>query len=192
MKEKEIIMKKIFTMFSVVASSFLITSANAQLKKEIKSNKSRISFGVETGIPSGNFNNTAKWNLGGSVQTDLNISKNVLYLTANAGFNYFYGEKGSKGDIGMLPVKVGLKYMPTSFFYIQGEAGVSFVTNAKDIESTHSTAFTYAPQTGFLILLGKGNFIDAGIRYESNSRIYKNSSRPDFWGLRIAYAFNLK
>ncbi|BFG71193.1 hypothetical protein KACHI17_20740 [Sediminibacterium sp. KACHI17] len=185
-------MKRIFTIFSVFAMTVIVTNTNAQTKKETKENKSRISFGVDAGIPSGGFGRTAKWNLGGSVQADLNIAKNVLYLTANAGFNYTYAERGTKGDISMIPVKAGLKFMPVNFFYIQAEAGTSFVTNAKDIDADRSVLFTYAPQTGFLIPLGKGNFIDAGIRYESNSRLYKSSSRPDFWGLRIAYAFNLK
>lgn len=92
----------------------------------------------------------------------------------------------------MIPVKAGLKYFPVKNLYIQGEAGVSFIVNKSKIDADKSASFVYAPQVGYLIPLGKGNYLDAGFRFESNSKFYNNGSQANFLGLRVAYAFDTK
>lgn len=76
--------------------------------------------------------------------------------------------------------------------YIQGEAGVSFVASKSKIDTDKSASFVYAPQVGYLIPLGKGNYLDAGFRFESNSKFYNNGSQANFLGLRVANAFDTK
>jgi hypothetical protein len=152
----------------------------------------RLSAGIESGLPIGKLNDAYSWNFGGSVQADFPIIDRELYATLNAGFNNIYANNVSNAaDIQLIPVKAGLKYFPAKNFYIQGEAGASFIANKSDLGATKSAAFVYAPQVGVLFNVGGKNYIDAGVRFESNSKFYTNGNTSNFVGLRIAYAFNL-
>ena len=44
----------------------------------------RFSIGVDAGIPTGNLSNSYNWNLGGSVQADIPVISNQLFVTVNA------------------------------------------------------------------------------------------------------------
>ncbi|MEJ8843693.1 outer membrane beta-barrel protein [Lacibacter sp. H375] len=184
-------MKQLFTITTAIAIIIFSASVNAQSKKT-SAKGVRWSIGAEAGVPVGKFNTPVQWNLGGSIQADFNVAKRVLFITANTGFNNFFTESGVKGDVQMIPVKAGLKYFPAKNFYIQGEAGVSFLTSKDKNQADRSASFVYAPQLGYLIPLGKRNYLDAGIRFESNSKFYDNGSQANFFGLRVAYAFNSK
>lgn len=185
-------MKQVIKIIIAVVVTVWSTAAMAQLKNSVPGKGVRLSVGVETGVPVGKFNKGTQWNLGGSVQADFNLVKRVLFVTANAGYNNFFTENNTKGDIQLIPVKAGLKYFPVKNLYIQGEAGVSFIANKSKIDADKSASFVYAPQVGYLIPLGKGNYLDAGVRFESNSKFYNNGSQANFLGLRVAYAFNTK
>ncbi|WP_183563636.1 outer membrane beta-barrel protein [Mucilaginibacter sp. SP1R1] len=152
----------------------------------------RLSAGVEAGLPVGKLNNNYNWNFGGSLQADFPILKDQLYATVNAGFNNIYADKTTNApDIQLIPVKAGLKYFPVKNFYVQGEAGASFIANKSDLGVTKSAVFVYAPQVGVLFNVGGKNYIDAGVRYESNSKFYTDGNTSNFIGLRVAYAFSL-
>jgi hypothetical protein len=158
----------------------------------------RLSIGPDAGIPIGTLSDTHNWNLGGSIQADFPIATG-LDVTANAGFNNFFGKDYTVGaitakaaDISLIPVKVGLKYFPVENFYVQGEAGASFIANKDKIGATESTAFTYAPQVGILFPVGNKSYIDAGVRFESNTKFYTNGNNNNFFGIRVAYAFDTK
>lgn len=158
----------------------------------------RLSIGPDAGIPIGTLSDTHNWNLGGSVQADFPIATG-LDVTANAGFNNFFGKDYTVGtvtnkynDISLIPVKVGLKYFPVENFYVQGEAGASFIANKDKSGATESTAFTYAPQVGILFPVGNKSYIDAGVRFESNTKFYTNGNNNNFFGIRVAYAFDTK
>ena len=159
----------------------------------------RLSIGPDAGFPVGSLSDTHNWNLGGSIQADFPIATG-LDVTANAGFNNFFGKdytfgplSGKYQNINLIPVKVGLKYFPVENFYVQGEAGASFIANKNSVGATESTAFTYAPQIGVLFPVGNKNYIDAGVRFESNTKFYTNgNNNNNFFGIRVAYAFDLK
>ncbi|WP_040627702.1 hypothetical protein [Mucilaginibacter paludis] len=155
----------------------------------------RLSVGVDAGIPVGSFNDTHSWTLGGSVQADLPVAKQ-LFVTVNAGYDNYFGKSISNTslnytDIKLIPVKAGLKYFLVENLYVQGEAGASFLTNKKDLGATKSTLFAYAPQVGVLFPVGGKSFIDAGIRFEGNSALVDNGKSLNLIGLRLAYAFGL-
>ncbi|NOW94881.1 hypothetical protein [Mucilaginibacter sp. SG564] len=159
----------------------------------------RYSIGVDAGIPLGNFKDNYKWNLGGSVQADIPVISNQLFVTVNAGYNNVFGKKDIGGvagldqtDFHLIPVKAGLKYFVVPNFYVQGEAGAAFLLNKKDVGVNKSTAFVYAPQVGVQFpVSANGNFIDAGIRYEATTKYATgiNDSKVSFLGLRVAYGF---
>ena len=159
----------------------------------------RYSIGVDAGIPLGDFKDSHKWNLGGSVQADIPVLSNQLFVTVNAGYNNVFGKKDIGGvagadatDLHLIPVKAGLKYFPIENFYVQGEAGAAFLLNKSDVNATKSTAFVYAPQVGVQFPVSvNGNFIDAGIRYEATTKYNSafDASKVNFLGIRVAYGF---
>ncbi|GAA4318005.1 hypothetical protein GCM10023149_15900 [Mucilaginibacter gynuensis] len=171
------------------ALSGIVFGANAQTNAKKVPSGIVYSIGVESRLAAGNFNNSHRWNLGGSIQADFPVVKS-LYLTANAGYNNFFG-KDNIHDINLIPVKGGIKYFPLDILYVQGEAGAAFSTNKSTVGFDNSAAFIYAPQVGVRIQLGNSNsFIDAGVRYEGSSKFATKaeSSKVNFFGLRVAYA----
>jgi hypothetical protein len=176
---------------------FLAYAGRAKAQDAPKSSKQefRLSVGPEIGIPVGDLSNTYNWNLGGSIQADIPIVQN-LYVTVNAGYNNFFIKDGFKQEGGrnmqLIPVKAGLKYFPVgNTFYVQGEAGVSFLANKTDLQADKSAGFTYAPQIGALIPLARKNYLDVGFRWEHTQAFYETGSSDSFLALRVAYSFAL-
>lgn len=160
-----------------------------------------VSVGVDAGIPTGKLNDSYNWNIGGSVQADIPVLPHQLFVTVNAGYNSFQGKNNIGGvqgldatNIQLLPVKAGLKYFPVNHFYIQGDAGAAFALNKSDLGFDKSAAFVYAPQVGVQFPLGGKSYIDAGVRYEATTKFISgvDNSKVNFFGLRVAYAFDTK
>jgi len=157
----------------------------------------RFSIGVDAGLPTGNLKNNYDWNLGGSVQADIPVVSNQLFVTVNAGYDNIFGKNYIDGsgidatNIELLPVKAGLKFFIVPNFYIQGEAGAAFLLNKSNLGDNNSAAFIYAPQLGYQFQLGGKNYIDAGVRYEASTKLNSNvdDSKVNFIGLRVAYGF---
>lgn len=170
----------------------LATGVNAQSKNERPA--LIVSAGPEAGIPVGNWNNYYNWSLGGSVQGDLAVIGRTLYVNLNAGYTNVFAENapGIK-DLQLIPVKAGLRYYPVSNLnlYVQGQAGVTFITNGTGLYNNKSTAFVYSPQIGYLIHLSKGNYLDAGVKFEGNSKFVDGGESNNLIGIRLAYAFGL-
>jgi hypothetical protein len=167
----------------------------------------RYSIGVDAGLPTGNLSDSYNWSIGGSLQADIPVIGNQLFVTVNAGYNNIFGKNNvvdnfsapgvnvttvsSATNIQLLPVKAGLKFFPVKNFYIQGEAGAAFLLNKSDLGADKSTAFIYAPQVGYQFQLGGNNYIDAGVRYEASTKFVSGAddSKVEFVGLRVAYGF---
>jgi hypothetical protein len=200
------IMKNIFkTSALVLAFAAIGFGAKAQststpTTKTTTSNGVILSIGVDAGIPTGDVSNGYNWNLGGSVQADIPVVSNQLYVTVNAGYNNIFGKNNIDGtgvdatNIQLLPVKAGLKFFPVEHFYIQGEAGAAFALNKSDVNFNKSAAFIYAPQIGYQFPLGGSSYLDAGVRWESSANFNSTvgDSKINFFGLRVAYAFATK
>jgi len=157
----------------------------------------RYSIGVDAGIPTGKLSDAYNWNLGGSLQVDIPVA-NKLFVTVNAGYDNIFGKTVNVDgvnvkaeNIELLPVKAGLKYFVVSNFYVQGEAGASFLLNKSKLDDDKSAAFIYAPQIGYQFQLGGKSYIDAGVRYEASTKFDSNidDSKVNFFGLRVAYGF---
>jgi hypothetical protein len=152
-----------------------------------------LSVGPEAGLPIGDFKDVYNWSFGGSVQADFPIVSNDLFVSVNAGYDQYFAKNDVVGakDLRLIPVKAGLKYYPYKNLYIQGLAGVNFLTNKNDIGSDKSAVFTYSPQIGYLIPLGGSNYLDAGVKFEGNSKFVSGGSSANQFGIRVAYAFSL-
>ena len=189
----------------VVAFAGFALGAKAQTttpssSKTTTSNGVILSVGVDAGIPTGKLSDAYNFNLGGSVQADIPVVPHQLFVTVNAGYNNIFGKNNINGtnldatNIQLLPVKAGLKFFPVSNFYVQGEAGAAFALNKSDVGFDKSAAFVYAPQIGYQFALGGKSYIDAGIRYEASTKFNSavDNSKVNFFGLRVAYAFDTK
>jgi hypothetical protein len=189
------------TLFKISSLALVVTAlsfgAKAQTTTQNPSTSSsvRLSAGVDAGLPVGDFSDTHNWSLGGSLQADIPVVKQ-LFVTVNGGYNNIFGKSinGSSlnyTDVQLIPVKAGLKYFPLQNVYIQGEAGASFLVNKNDLAANNSTAFVYAPQVGVVFPVGGKSFIDAGVRFENTQSFYTNGNSFSTLGLRVAYAFGL-
>ncbi|MEO6521828.1 MAG: hypothetical protein ABIN91_09120 [Mucilaginibacter sp.] len=183
---------------SALALAFAAFSfgANAQSKTSTTTDSGiKLSIGVDAGVPVGNYNDFYNWNLGGSVQADIPVAKQV-FVTVNAGYNNIFGKdiantSAHYTNIQLIPVKAGLKYFPIENFYVQGEAGAAFVANKSDLGVSKTALFAYAPQVGVQFPVSGKSFIDAGVRFEGNSPLVTNGKNLNFIGLRLAYGFGL-
>jgi hypothetical protein len=191
---KKMVKKGLITLGLFLAA---VISVKAQSKDE-KVTTDRpaflLSVGPEAGIPLGSLKDHYNWTLGGSVQADYAIVKRFLYVNLNAGYtNIFADNTPGLDDLHLIPVKLGLKYYPFSGLnvYVQGQAGVSFITNSSGPYNDKSAAFVYTPQVGYLIPLGKGNYLDAAVKFDGNSKFTDGGSTNNTIGIRIAYAFKL-
>ena len=190
---KTVILAAAFAGLAVGAKAQSATDATS---KPASSNGVIFSVGVDAGLPTGNLSNGYNWNIGGSVQADIPVMKQ-LFVTINAGYNSIQGKSDAYGtglsaaNIQLLPVKAGLKFFPVNHFYIQGEAGAAFALNKNTLGFDNSAAFIYAPQIGYQFPLGGKNFIDAGVRYEGSTKFVStdDNSQVHFVALRLAYAF---
>jgi hypothetical protein len=193
-------MKTTIKILLLAGFSFYSIHASAQNSgtQPVAHNSIIYSVGVEGGYSTGNFKDAYKWNLGGSLQADIPVAKDI-YVTVNAGYNNFFGRNLdgnaiSPTDIHLIPVTAGIKYFPLSMLYIQGSAGAAFALNKSDLNFDKTAAFMYVPQIGVQLPLGSSGFIDAGAFYKgttsfSNSSVFDN--KINYFGLRIAYAFSL-
>ena len=187
---------KIGIVSALLVSSTLVGKAQTSLSAAGSKQEFRLSVGPDAGIPLGNMSNSYNWNFGGSVQADIPVINN-LYVTVNAGYNNFFVKKnlpdgGVNKNMELVPVKAGLKYFPVgNIFYVQGEAGASFLANKSDLGADKSAAFVYAPQVGVLLKLADKNYIDLGVRFESTAAFYNGGNTNYFLGLRAAYSFGL-
>jgi hypothetical protein len=140
-------------------------------------------------------NDSYDWSIGGSIQADFPIVKDQLYVTVNGGYQNFFAKKinGVKTgqDLELIPAKAGLKFFIVPSLYIQGEAGATFLANKTDVGATKSTAFVYAPQVGYLFNLGGKNYLDAGVRFEGDTKFTDGGNSNNFLALRLAYSFGL-
>ena len=167
---------------------------NASAQKTYERSGIQLSVGPQANLPLGSFKDAYDWSIGGSVQADFPVLKNDLYVVVNAGYNNFFAKDGvgTGKDLGVIPVSAGLKYyFPTTNLYVQGTAGVGFLTSKDNIDADKSASFTYSPQVGYLFNLGGRNALDVAFKFEGDSKIYDNGKSNNFLGLRVAYNFGL-
>ena len=186
---------KILNKIAVLSLALVLgLTINANAQKTYDRSGIQLSVGPQATLPLGDFKDAYDWSIGGSVQADFPVLKNDLYVVVNAGYNNFFAKEGvgTGKDLGLIPVSAGLKYyFPSTNLYVQGTAGVSFLTNKDDVAADKSAAFVYSPQVGYLINLGGRSALDVAVKFEGDSKIYDAGKSNNFLGLRVAYNFGL-
>ena len=148
-------------------------------------NPLRLGIGIEGAVPTGSLSNASNFALGGTVRLQYEASPSLAFTLTSGYYNFFikdqtYGTTTLKFDnLGVIPVKAGLKAFATSNIYFSGEAGVGIETNyAKNTKLILSPGIGYASASG----------LDIGVRYENLSGQNNNYGMV---ALRIAYGFKL-
>jgi hypothetical protein len=154
----------------------------------------RYSAGIETGLAVGYLAKKYEAPAGISLQVDFPVIDNELFATVNSGFNNIFVRPDYRHlveDLRLVPIKAGLKYFYRSNLYVQLEIGVSFLLNKTNCVEGKNAALVTAPQIGMIFYLHEKNYVDAGLRFESNSKFYECDHQNNFIGFRIAWAFTM-
>lgn len=180
--------------FALITLILLSISTQAQTNTGTQAG-TRLNIGIGAGLPVGNYKNFLNYELGASIQLELPIAQK-LFFTANTGYQIYHGDTKpgnyfSTPNYNMIPLKPGLKYFAFGNVYIQGEAGVTFITNVADIKysGVSATNLITDAQIGVLLPVGVKHNIDAGFAYTSFP--FFTSRALNAVALRVAYSFGL-
>jgi hypothetical protein len=172
-------MKKIILVFACLVA---LSTVKAQ-----KGNN-QIGIAAEVGLPIGDFGDSYKTGIGGSVKGLLGVGT-AGQVTFTTGYTAFK-DKGSTDDNKVtdtiIPLLSGYRHN-FSGFYVEpqlgyGIYGAKVEMNGEDASSSDG-AFTYALGVGFA-----SSGFDAGVRYQGAS---KDGSNTSFIGIRVGYNFTL-
>ena len=171
--------KLFYCLVLLTASTLFASNINAQTSQK---GKWRWSFGVETGLPTGVMHDYSNFELGGTLRAQYGLS-DALALTFTSGYYNFFAKKyeipgfgfTQPDDIGIIPVKAGIKAFFGTGFYVAAEAGAGFETPGGPVK------LILSPGVGFAT-----NSWDAGIRYENFTESGHNYG---VLALRLAYGF---
>jgi hypothetical protein len=158
---------------------FFGTQANAQSKSS--DSPWRLGIGLEAGAPTGNAHTISNIELGGTARLQYGADKGLAYTLTSGYYNMFvkdpYKSLGAN-DLGIVPLKAGIKAYFADNIYFGAEVGAAFETNKGG-----NTKLDLAPGLGY-----SNKSWDVGARYENFSGQGNNYGMV---GLRIAYGFGL-
>ena len=172
---------------AIAAAIFFTTNVNAQTTTTAP-NPWRLGIGLETGIPTGNAHDFSDFELGGTARLQYDASDHFAW-TLTSGYYNMFGKTvtvatplgpvtGKAEDLGIVPVKLGIKAFFAPNIYFGAEAGAGFETISEG-----NTKLILSPALGFA-----NKTWDVGVRYENFSG---QGNSYGLAGLRIAYAFGL-
>jgi len=185
------ISKKGISTVVFAAVVFLAAAVNAQ---NIPVNTFGLNLGLESGITTGNIESASKIYSGGTATLQYGLSKNFA-LTLTSGYYEFFPRR-FRGAMGMVPIKLGLKYFVTPHLYLFGEAGAGIeLQKYKEITGLQDGT---PPSTRLLLSTGVGyaiNSWDFNLRYENfsdpNKAVPGESNGYGLLGLHAAYKLGL-
>src|ERR1700744_5746138 len=180
-------MKKVTNLLAaaaVAAAIFFGSNSKAKTTTTTPTDSSpwRLGFGVEGGLPTGDAHPSSGFELGGSARLQYGLS-DAFDLTLTSGYtNFFikddYRSPGDPSNIGIVPVKVGIKAFFAQNIYFGAEAGAGFET-----VSNGNTKLILSPALGWA-----NQHWDIGVNYTNYSG---QSDNYGSIGLRLAYGFGL-
>ncbi len=163
---------------------FAFFTANTFAQSEGMGNSPSLSVGLEVGLPTGDFNQTSKVGIGGSLKAAIPIFDNGDF-TLSAGYISYGGKDFGGGmkasTVGMIPIKAGLRVRSNVGLYFEPQLGYTW-TKAKGQKG--EGGFTYAANVGYMFT---PNW-DISARYEGLSISGGTISQI---GFRLAYSFPL-
>lgn len=166
----------------VAIALIAVTTLFATNVKAQDSNPWRLGIGIEGGVPTGNAHDISNFSLGGTARLQYGADKGLAWTLTSGYYNMFlkspYKDIPGAQDVGIVPVKIGLKAYFAPSIYFGAEAGAGFeTTGAKD------TKLILSPGIGW-----SSSSWDVGARYENFSG---QSNNYGMVALRVAYGFSL-
>lgn len=144
----------------------------------------RLGIGLETGVATGNYHPGQGFVIGGSLRLQRSIAKGLDWTLTSGYYDFVAGSRGNSPvyneQMGLIPVKLGLKYYAANNWYIMGEAGAGFELSGYQ----KSRKLILSPGIGW-----SSKSWDVGARFESLSG--GNSFNYGIAALRVAYGFGL-
>jgi hypothetical protein len=185
---------KVIAGVSVALALFTATNVNAQTTP---ADKWRLGVGLEVGRPIGNAHDISNFELGGTARLQYGLS-NKTALTLTSGYYNMFGKSYNQRfvtpngvsevtvdgkDLGIIPVKLGIKSFLAHRLYFGAEAGAGFETTSLYGDGSKDTKLILSPTIGYATKV-----IDLGLRYEG---FFGQGNSYGLIGLRIAYGFGL-
>lgn len=176
-------MKKITLL---VAAAALAGGAMAQ--------SNQLSFGVDLGLPMGDFGDVSSLIVGPTVGFELPVGEKVG-VTVQAGYDIVMLKEEFKDffdSYSMIPAQAGLKYYfqgPQEGLYAHGQIGIHSSSVKVGDESESNTNMSWAIGAGYMM-----EKLDIGLRYNSispDSDAADDAKASTYIGLRVAYLLNL-
>ena len=169
-------MKKVFLFAALVAASF--TGIAQDGESGVRGFK--IGGGINVAVPFGDLADFSTIGAGIDVLGQYGFSDN-LAVTLDAGYTSFFG-KDDFDNTGIIPIRAGLRYFPSSNLYIGAKGGIGIVTAAGgDSES----GAAYSVGAGYMM----SPKLDIGLTYDGYSI---NSVSLSSINIRLGYFFGGK
>src|SRR5688500_12227408 len=161
--------------------AFLCISAFATAKAQQGNNQ--IGIAAEAALPIGDFADSHKTGIGGSVKALFGIGQSGQ-VTFTTGYLSFKGEESTddfKYTATIIPLLAGYRHNFTGGLYVEPQLGYGIYGSKVEVMDEDATdsegAFTYAIGIGFA-----ASGFDAGVRYQGAS---KDGNTTSFVGIRV-------
>ena len=165
--------------FAAMAIILFTTNVKAQTRAD---NLWHLGIGLEAGTTTGDLNGFSNFELGGTARLQYNTQSDISVMFTSGYYNVFAKEIAPglrPSDVGIVPLKAGIKIFTDKSLYFSAEAGAGLETNY-----ARNTKLIVSPGIGYACRGGP----DVGLRYESFSAQNDNYGLV---GLRLAYGFKL-
>ena len=176
-------MKNITKIIAVICFLSIADRMYSQESVEKYERNFKFGVGLNAGVP---LNDPYKFNVGGDVRVQYNISK-TYSLSVTTGYNSIFVQDGAK-NFNYVPVKVGYKtFLFSNEFYVMGEIGAAISVT----DEYKKSSMIFSPSIGYAM-----KNIDISIRYENLKDIPIIKDNTPDKGLsqimvRLAYGFDL-
>lgn len=167
-KPKKLNMKKLLFIAVLTAGSF----AGMAQKAGIQGFK--IEGGLNLAIPANNLSG-ASIGAGVDLLGQYGVSEN-FGITVDAGYTSIF-PKGGGDNLGIIPIRAGIRYYASENFYLGGKVGVGILTGGGS--STSTTAYSFG--AGYMI----SPKLDLGASYDG----YSKSGSFGLVNVRLGYFF---
>ena len=149
-------------------------------------------FGLELGMPMGDFEDTAGIGIGGTVKAYYPINEKID-ATGRIGYIYWTGDEMDLGILGewsysfyQVPIMAGINYKITPEFYGMAELGLTMLGITIDIAGTE----TSDSETDLAFTIGAGYIVNEKINVAAfYNSVMGDGASFDQIGIRLGYKF---
>ncbi len=178
------ILSKLIAVSITASAIFLCTGAQAQT---VAAKQFTFSLGAETGLPTGVAKLGANFALGATGQFQYGVTNDFAVTFAAGGYHFFPKKSPTTGkrygSYGEIPVKIGVKQVIVSNFYVGVEGGLAWEKLEDGEGWAHFHRRDLAGRLGYA-----NKHWDLSARYED---FYMKDYHSGLVALRLAYGFGL-